>query len=338
MKETQKYENTRYYLNMSCVVTVVFCTHNRSHHLETLFEYEKTTKIINELAQQLKILVIVNGSNQDHENNYRRISKKLTNFELIIEEKSGLSNARNLAIEMTDTKYIYFLDDDLIIPEVFWKNLIHLISDQEFILIGGPVKGLVQNDIPNWYQTAWNDRNYAEDVFEQRRYSGGNFGGLSEYFRKYNFDVKKGMNANKISIGEERDFIEQLLHHYPNNRRLYSPMLSVFEPILIKKGNFSYRLRREFANGYNTKWHPNEISVSIIKQLCFRIYRLFMRLISFYKKSIMRLISFYKKPINYFLKSYYQINIERRKNHKTVYFILTLSRILGKIIKKTRIK
>ena len=108
----------------------------------------------NELDQQVldrynfKIVVVLNGEKQKPSLN-KEISIPVNYIEIA---KSTPAKARNIAIQANPSDFFYFLDDDVTLPTLFFKKVIHIIETYpELEVFGGP-------DAPpldaNWYQKA----------------------------------------------------------------------------------------------------------------------------------------------------------------------------------------
>ena len=72
---------------------------------------------------RFKVTVVLNGDKEPYYSNIQAILKKFSfNYSLIYTEEKGVSNARNIGLEITNFPYIFFLDDDDILTENYYDD------------------------------------------------------------------------------------------------------------------------------------------------------------------------------------------------------------------------
>jgi glycosyltransferase involved in cell wall biosynthesis len=235
---------------MSKPVTLayVICTRNRSESLRSLISV--LCQGISDVRDVVDVIVIDSNSCYKESIENQEIAYQFK-LKYQYETVAGLSRARNRGIEIAETKFIYFLDDDVSIEKDHPTKLLRILSRNTPDLIGGPIETIFPSSIPIWYNKEWNARTHQTyEGFGAKRLSGGNFGGQLRVFREIGgFNENLGMRGDRIAIGEEREFVERYLNHSDNPRIYYAPDLKVEEPIPQSKLKFLYRFRREFANG-----------------------------------------------------------------------------------------
>jgi glycosyltransferase involved in cell wall biosynthesis len=104
------------------IVSVVMPTYNR-----TKFLAEAVESVLKQTYPALEILLINDGSEKSYLPEIEKIAKtsnKITLYNL--PDHHGISYARNLALEKAKGDYIYFLDDDDLIP----NNLFQIAVDE----------------------------------------------------------------------------------------------------------------------------------------------------------------------------------------------------------------
>lgn len=229
-------------------LTYVICTRNRSKLL--LENSDNLKQSLEILKEKINVLIVDSNSDKIHKEKNKSIAQRF-GYNYIYSEKEGLSVARNLAIRTIDTKYIYFLDDDVTVPKIHSKILFATLMKFGPDLIGGPVETIFPKSTPVWYDHGWNSRRFKDATgFGATRLSGGNFGGLVSVFQNLDgFREDLGMRGKKILVGEERDLIERYLFKTKIPKIFYSLDLRVEEPLPKSKTTFIYRVRREFAIG-----------------------------------------------------------------------------------------
>lgn len=132
-------------------IAAVICTYNR---------YDVLIKAINSLISQTlpdseyEILIIDNtpGSKNGEGAVVSKKYETVCNLKYIFEKISGLSNARNVAINATDAKYIAYLDDDAIADSNWLKQIINGFESFETVgVVGGQIRPIWDGDLrPIW--------------------------------------------------------------------------------------------------------------------------------------------------------------------------------------------
>ena len=102
-------------------LTICICTNNNYIYCEKLLKSLSLQR-----NQNFKVLIQDNTiENKKYKNQIRYILQSNKNFKYIHKECSGLSASRNICIDVCDTKYIHFLDDDVYCPPDFTENLLN---------------------------------------------------------------------------------------------------------------------------------------------------------------------------------------------------------------------
>lgn len=126
---------------------LAICTYNRSKQVTETLDCIK-----NNNQENIPCYVIDNSSDK------RDIlaisewctSNKEANFFYLREDKLGLSNARNKALNECDYDNIWFLDDDVIPNEGFFQELLNLSNMDTHLVKGGPVFPHFVEEPPSW--------------------------------------------------------------------------------------------------------------------------------------------------------------------------------------------
>jgi len=132
-------------------ICFVVCTHNRGQAVsELLANYVKLAKI------QYSVIFLDNSS---EEKSYKILKNKIEELNskfLKIHRLPplGLSNARNYALKNIDSTYLWFLDDDILIPDQFIEHL-KIIENQSLpSVFGGKVTPKFPINPPNWLKNS----------------------------------------------------------------------------------------------------------------------------------------------------------------------------------------
>ena len=119
--------------------TLVICSYKR----ETLIKKCLTNVLKNTLKP--KKIIIIDQNDNDKTN---KISKQLflkfkySKFKIIKNIKNiGLTKSKNISLNYINTKYVVFLDDDIMTHKNFFKNLVDLI----YIKKANGVCGVITN-------------------------------------------------------------------------------------------------------------------------------------------------------------------------------------------------
>ena len=92
----------------------------------------------NQTYKDYKVYIIDDGSKESTKKQLDSYIAGKTNFTVKHIANAGVSNARNLGIEVSNSKYLTFLDADDTIEENFLEEAFHLIEDYNLdLIIGG---------------------------------------------------------------------------------------------------------------------------------------------------------------------------------------------------------
>ena len=94
--------------------------------------------IINQTYSNYKVYIIDDGSNDNIKNYLDDFVKDKDNFIVKHINNGGVSNARNIGIEISNAKYLTFVDSDDTLEESFLEEAYELIEDNNLdLIIGG---------------------------------------------------------------------------------------------------------------------------------------------------------------------------------------------------------
>ena len=90
-------------------ITVAVCTYNRAGLLEECLE-----SLVNQTADAntFEVIVVNNGSTDQTQQVAQQFTRQHSTFHVVIENKPGLSHARNLAFRNARSNWISYIDDD----------------------------------------------------------------------------------------------------------------------------------------------------------------------------------------------------------------------------------
>ena len=103
------------------VLSILICTYNREHFLkQCLDSIIEQTEQTNE--KEIEVIIIDNNSS-DNTKSLVESYNSSTKISYYLENKQGLSHARNAGVQIAKGNYIAFVDDDAIIIKE-WLNFL----------------------------------------------------------------------------------------------------------------------------------------------------------------------------------------------------------------------
>jgi len=118
-------------------VAVIICTRNRAEHLAEMLPSLVGLYIPTDLS--VDAIIVDNGSTDATQAVIAETTRNCRWVRSIIEEKPGLSNARNAGIESTSAPIVLFTDDDVRIPADWLAGMTQMFSDQDTHIVQGHV-------------------------------------------------------------------------------------------------------------------------------------------------------------------------------------------------------
>ena len=94
--------------------------------------------ILSQTFNDYKVYIIDDGSNNDTKEYLDNYAKGKNNFIVKHIENGGVSNARNMGIDISNSKYIAFVDADDSVEKAFLEEAYNIIENNNLdIVIGG---------------------------------------------------------------------------------------------------------------------------------------------------------------------------------------------------------
>ncbi len=198
-------------------VTIAICTYNRVDYLrDTLLDFKNQTAS----AQQFEIIIINNNSTDKTEiacSDFIEQNPEL-NTRLYSEIRQGLSHARNRAITESNSEWILFIDDDVILPEDFVQNALNFINQAEKpCAAGGKILVSFDDGEPDWIPGELMPMFGFHDLGnDQKKYPAHNFprGGNMLIHKTVaekvgGFNPELGRTGENLAGSEEKAFFDQ---------------------------------------------------------------------------------------------------------------------------------
>lgn len=202
-------------------VSVVICTYNRSHSLkrtlESLAGLSRREKLLRE------IIIVDNNSQDDTKEVVEDFGKRsLLNIRYVLEDRQGVSYARNRGIKEAEGEIIAFLDDDVIVTKDWLDQLSLAFELYNPAIVGGRV--LLQSDLPAPEWLSWKvsiplgefdlgDNVVISDNQKDMIGIGANMAFKREVFLRYGlFRTDLGRKGNKLYMGEDTELYRRALN------------------------------------------------------------------------------------------------------------------------------
>jgi glucosyl-dolichyl phosphate glucuronosyltransferase len=234
--------------------TIALCTHN---HADRLVRTLKDLSALVPPRAQWELIIIDNASSDETPELLGRHQWPAGwSVRVIREEKLGLSNARNRAIQEARGEYIIFIDDDET-PDSDWLCAYErLIGEKQPDAFGGRIRVLFEDSRPAWLQDDLlgflGELNRFDSITQLTTpgtsFYGGNFGfRISVIDRVGGFDAMLGRKGTDNTGGEEVDFYRRLLS--AGFQVWWSPEAVIYHRIQSVKLSRRYFLDLHFCQG-----------------------------------------------------------------------------------------
>jgi len=227
-------------------LSIVICTFNRAFYLQKCLEALTPQNIT-----ETEIIVIDNNSTDNTREIVEYFQKSSVQIRYFLEQKVGLSHARNRGLKEAKSEWVCYVDDDAIVMQGYVQRVISLIKSYPFDFFGGKVTPLYLNPKPEWIPHTLN-RFELEDIDQITELSERYVIGANMIMRKKlvsdmgGFSPELGMQEGKIRYAEE-DHIQHVLRAQ-GYKIAYDPLLSVEHIVLPQKTLLKWHLISKLAH------------------------------------------------------------------------------------------
>jgi|688.fasta_scaffold205875_2 glycosyltransferase involved in cell wall biosynthesis len=187
--------------------SVVICTYNRRLYIEKCLE-----KILQSNILPKKIIIV------DQNNDYltSQIAKKILkkknyyNFLIIKNLKKGLTFSKNIALKFIDHKYVFFIDDDVLINKSFFYSILESMKITNATAISGVIANCKKTKLNIFLHHLFNYGPYRDN-----RYIFNNFKKmlLNNNYLVPTYQVPGGITCFKKDIFKYVKFDEKIITH-----------------------------------------------------------------------------------------------------------------------------
>lgn len=236
-------------------LTVALCTHNHADRLARTLADLVQLRLPN---QPCELLVIDNASSDTTHQVLAASGWRPAGMDVRIvrEEKLGLSNARNRALQEARGHYILFMDDDET-PDSAWLTAYEqAIREHQPDALGGRIEVLFEDgERPSWLQDELlgflGKLDHGESCWLTERATpifGGNFAFRRSVFERIgDFDARLGRQGSVNIGGEDTEIYRRLLEH--GCRVRWVPDAIIHHRIQAPKLRRSYFLDLHYRQG-----------------------------------------------------------------------------------------
>lgn len=246
---------------MSVGVSIIICTFKRPELLnECLTSFTQQTY----LPSNIEFLVIDNSGDTATKEIVSAFQTSLPEIKYLVENKIGLSFARNRGIVESKNDWICYTDDDAKVHADFIERLIHTITHFEFDAFGGMFYPWYRKPKPDWFPNEFGTLRILRTSIGVLKFGQSIAGGISA-FKKDKlieagaFPTEIGMRGNTVGYGEE-DFVVKKM--WANGCVIgFDPHWKMDHLVAEYKYTLHWQLKRSFAKGRDAQLKKEPLSV-----------------------------------------------------------------------------
>lgn len=266
--------------------SIIVCTYNRKRKLERCLK-----SIFNLCYPKDRFeVIIVDGGSTD--GTIELIRKKYDKIKLLVENKPGLSHARNTGVRNSKGDIIAFTDDDCIVDKQWLRALASSFCTKNVIGVGGPVYLRYPQLVPCKFLVEGALGLYNPGNKRRRidKLIGANFAFKKEAFNITFFDTDLGRKGSRLFGLEDLDFCWKLRKR--GYDLVYIPTAVVYHDIDIGRVNLWYILKRAIYEGHSISVFRIKSKKPFIRLVGSLVISSTVKLVWFTRKRTLRL--FYK--------------------------------------------
>jgi glucosyl-dolichyl phosphate glucuronosyltransferase len=231
------------------LISVVICTYNRADLARQA--------IASALAQdfpksEYELLIVDNSSTDLTCAMAQEFCQAYPNIRYVLENKVGLSHARNRGWQEAAGEYVAYIDDDCKVPPTWLLAASKVIEQVHPVAFGGPSYAFYNSQKPAWFKDEYGSHVQGQEMrpLKAREY----LDGMNMFIRADaleqvdGFNPDFGMKGKKIAYGEETDLIYRLREQ--SEEIYYAPEVFVYHLVRTEKMSLWINLVMSFSGGY----------------------------------------------------------------------------------------
>jgi GT2 family glycosyltransferase len=227
-------------------INVIICTYNRLEYLR-----QCVTPLLGVKTDKPFQITIVDNNSTDGTRDYvHSLISSYPFVRYVMEEKQGVSHARNKGWQSSEYEWTLYLDDDSIPPAGLIAEAFSLIDTHPGVhAIGGPMDAVFSEQIRVWLPEGFGDFCLPFDTWTivDRQYLwGGCLMIKREVFEKLGgFIPALGVVGKTLAYAEEIEIQHRMRQH--GMKAAYAPSLRIQHHVRPEKLSPSWILRSEYA-------------------------------------------------------------------------------------------
>lgn len=232
------------------MISAIICTYNRAGFLPQLFEsIENQSLSIN----SFEVIIINNNSTDNTETICRAFMQNNADLAIkyVVEEKQGLSHARNRGIAESNGEILTFLDDDAFLSDSFLETVLrHFQNNPDVDCVGGRIYLHYEDAPPAWVSKymaemfGYYDPGSKPMVYRKRKFPrGSNMSFRRSVFDKAGvFNTHLGRTGENMLGAEEKELFFRI--HRQGLKTVYLPHALVYHRVPSSRLEMPYVIRQ----------------------------------------------------------------------------------------------
>ena len=242
-------------------ISVIICTFNRRKNLEECVAHVMAQRSLQGRAWE--IVLVDNNSTDGTREAVRKLEERYGSRILyVFEGNQGLSHARNRGIRATDSRYVAFIDDDILVAPDWLGAIVEAFETTGADAVGGCIHVQSPTPLPAWILPEMygflGHRDFGPEPFFMDGVTQFPFGGNMAFSRRMIdrvglFDTRMGrkgtgLRREELFKGEETDYFQRIVSE--GGRIYYEPRAAVHHKILPHQLRKAFFRTLHFNAGY----------------------------------------------------------------------------------------
>ena len=233
--------------------SVIICTLDRAPYLAMALESLRHQTCP---SDAFEIVVVDNGSVDGTRELLLSAMRTTPNLRWVVEDRRGLSHARNRGITEAQGDVLAFLDDDAIAAPEWLETIAHAMrSSRDVVAAGGPIRLRWCTERPAWVSDELTSLYSGLDLGDELRevaYPEVPYG-ANMAFRRSTFSTiggfctALGRRGESLLSGEEKELFHRIARS--GGHVVYTPSASVEHQVLPERVSRRWLLRRSYHQG-----------------------------------------------------------------------------------------